>query len=112
MQFFSGLMLDRIGIALQVGDVLVQAVVFLLKLLHLLLEDFCFFTLMGEGGETVMAKDDAVGHNEREGGGGDGGSTAAPQVDAVLGSPGELGQFDGELRFRRRGSQFRASRGS
>ena len=99
MQFLTGLVLDRVGITLQVGDVLMQAVVFLLKLLHLALEHLCFFTLVCEGSETVMAKDDTIGHNQRQGGGRDSGSTAAPQIDAVLGRPCELGEFDGELRF-------------
>ena len=99
MQFLASLVLDRVGITLQVGDVLVQAVVLLLKLLHLPLEHLCFFTLVCEGSETVMAEDDAIGHHERQGGGRDRGSTAAPQIDAVLRSPRELGQFDGELRF-------------
>jgi len=99
VQFLASLVLDRVGIALQVGDVLVQAVVFLLELLHLILKHLCFLTLVGEGGETVMAEDDTVRHDQREGSGRDGSSTSPPEIDAVLGRPCELGQFDGELRF-------------
>jgi hypothetical protein len=111
VQFFTSLMLDRVGITLQVVDVLVQAVVFLLKLLHLLLEHLCFFALVCEGSETVMAEDDAIGHDERQDGRREGSGAATPQIDAVLRSPGELGQFDSELRFGWRGSQLRASSG-
>ncbi len=99
MQILTSLVLDRIGIALEVVDVLVEAIVFLLKVLHLLLKHLCFFALVGEGGETVMAEDDTIGHDEREGGGRDGSSTTTPQIDAVLGRPRELGQLNGELRF-------------
>ena len=111
MQFFTSLVLDRIGISLEVVDVLVETVVFFLKLLHLLLEQLCFFALVREGSETVMAEDDAIGHNECQDGRREGGSTATPQINAVLRSPGELGQFDSELRFGWRGSQLRASSG-
>ena len=65
MQFFTSLVLDRVWITLEVVDVLVEAVVFLLKLLHLLLEHLCLLALVCEGSETVMAEDDAVRHNER-----------------------------------------------
>ena len=112
MQFLASLMLDRVGIALQVIDVLVEAVVFLLKLLHLLLEELCFFALVGEGRETVMAEDDAIGHDKGKCGGRDGGAAATPQVETVLRSLGELGQFDGEFRFGWCDSQFQASMGS
>ena len=112
MQFFTSLVLDRIGISLEVVDVLVETVVFFLKLLHLLLEQLCFFALVREGSETVMAKDDAIGHDEGKGGCREGRATATPQIETVLRSLGELGQFDGEFRFGWCGSQFQASMGS
>ncbi len=111
MQFFTGLVLDRVGIALQVADVLVEAIVLFLKLLHLLLENLCFFALVGESSEPVMSEDDAIGHNERQAGGRDGGRAATPQIDAVLRGPGEFGQFGREFRFGWCGSQFQASMG-
>jgi hypothetical protein len=111
MQFFTSLVLDRVGITLKVVDVLVEAVVFLLKLLHLLLEHLCLFALVGKGSKTVMAEDDSIGHNERQNGSREGSNAATPQIDAVLRSSGELGQFDSEFRFGWRGSQLRASSG-
>jgi hypothetical protein len=109
VQLFASFVLDRVRIALQVVDVLVQAVIFLLQLLHLDLEHFCFFALVSEGRKTVVAEDDAVGHHERQKGRREGSPAAAPQVDAVLRGSGELWQFDGELGFGWRGSQLRAS---
>ena len=99
MEFFASLVLDRIGIALQVADVLVEAIVFLLKLQHLLLEDFCFFAFVRKGSEAVVTEDNAVRHDEGKCAGRDGSSTTTPQIDAALGSPRELGQLYGELRF-------------
>jgi len=112
VKFFTSLVLDCVGITLQVIDVLVQAIIFLLKLLHLFLEQLCFLALVGEGRETVMAKDDAIGHYERQNGRREGSSTTTPQIDAVLRSPGEFGQFDSEFRFGWCDSQFQASKGS
>jgi hypothetical protein len=112
VKFFTSLVLDCVGITLQVIDVLVQAIIFLLKLLHLFLEQLCFLALVGEGRETVMAKDDAIGHDEGKGGCREGRATATPQIETVLRSLGELGQFDGEFRFGWCGSQFQASMGS
>jgi len=111
MQFFTSLVLNRIGVTLQVIDVFMQAVVFLLKLLHLLLEQLCFFALVCEGSETVVSEDDAIGHNKRQDGSRKGSGAATPKIDAVLRSSGKLGQFDSELRFGWRGSQLRASAG-
>ncbi len=94
---------------MQVVDVLMQAIVFLLKLPHLLLKQLCFFALMSKRRETVMTEDDAIGHYEGQGGRCDGSATATPQVETVLRSLGKLGQFDGEFRFGWCGSQFQAS---
>jgi len=112
MQFFASLVLDRVWITLKMVDVLVQPVIFFLKLLHLHLEQVCLFALVCEGSETVMSEDDAIGHHERQDGSREGGSTATPQIDAVLRSPGELGQFGGELRLGWRASQVQVSTGS
>ena len=110
MEFLASFVLDRIRIGLQVVDMLAQAVIFLLQLLHLLLEDFGFFPLVGEGGEAVVAKDDAVRHHEREGSRCHGCRATAPQVDAIFRCTGKFRQFAGKLRFLRGDSQVRASR--
>lgn len=110
MELFAGLMLDRIRIVLQMIDVLVQAIVFFLKLLQLQLKGFRFFPFVGEYGQTIVAKDDAVGHHERQGGGSEGGRATAPQVDAVLRGSGQFGEFAGKLRLLWGDSQVRASR--
>ncbi len=99
MEFFASFVLDRVGVVLQVIDVLVQAIIFLLELLHLLLEQLSFFALVGEGGEAVMSKDDAVGHDQGEDGGGEGGGAAPPKIHAVFCGAGERGELAGELRF-------------
>ena len=109
MQLFTRLVLDGVGIALQVVDVLVQALVFFLQLLHLLLKHLRLFPLVGERGEAVMAEDDTVRHDESEGSGRDGRSTPAPQVNAVFCGSGELGELGGELRFLWGDSQLWAS---
>ncbi len=95
MQLFSSFVLDRIGITLQMIDVFMQTIVFLLELLHLLLQHLCFFPLVRECSQPVMTEDHAVRHDERQECGREGGRATAPEIDAVLSSSGDLGQFDG-----------------
>jgi hypothetical protein len=109
VQLFARLVLDGVGVALQVVYVLVQSLVFLLELQHLLLKLFCLFPLVGIGRQTVMTEDDAVRHHEGESGGRDGRSSPPPQVDAVLGRSSEFGELGGEPRFLWGDSQLRAS---
>lgn len=99
MELLACFVLDGVRVVLQMIDVLVKALVLLLKLLHLLLECFGLFALVGEGGEAVMAEDDAVGHNQGERSGGDGGGAATPQIDAILGGAGDFRKPGGEFRL-------------
>ncbi len=98
MEAFAGGVLDGAGVVLEVVDVLAEAFVFGFEALFLLLEGAGLFALVGKGGEAVVAEDDAVAHDERECGDGDGGHAASPQEDALLGHRGECRELQGLLR--------------
>ena len=89
VQLFTGLMFNRVGIALQMIDVFVQALVLLLQLLRLELQHLRFSALVGERGQTVMAEDDAVGHHQRQRARRQGRGAATPKIGAVLCGLGE-----------------------
>jgi hypothetical protein len=76
----------------------VQAAVFRLQLQHLALQGAGLLALVREGGQAVLAEDDAVGHHQRQRTGGGGGGAAAPREDALLGGLGQRGQLQGGLR--------------
>ena len=109
MQLFASFVLDSVRVGLQVVDVLAQAIVFLLQLLHLLLEHLSFFPLVRKGRQSVMPEHHAVRHTDGKGTRREGGGAATPQIDAVFRGSGQFGQFVGQLRFLRGDSQVRAS---
>lgn len=108
VELFARFVFDGVGVALQVVDVLAETLILFLQFEHLLLEGFGFFALMGESGEAVVPKDNSVGHDQGESRCGNGGGTAAPEIDAVLGSPCDLREPGGELRFLVRDGQLGA----
>jgi hypothetical protein len=66
MEFFTRLMLYRGGIVLQLVNVVAEVTVLLLQLLRLDLQLASFLTFVGESGESVMTKDDAIPHHDRQ----------------------------------------------
>lgn len=66
VQLLARLMLDGRRIVLQLVDVIAQAAVLRLELLHLDLQFARFLALIQEGGHTVVAEDNAISHYNRE----------------------------------------------
>jgi hypothetical protein len=64
MQLFACLMFNGGRVVLQLIDVILEAAVLRLKLLHLDLQLARFLTLIKEGGHSVVTEDHAVAHQD------------------------------------------------
>ena len=77
VQLFARLMLDRSRIVLQLIDMLLQAAVLCLELLHLDLKLARFLALIEEGRDPVVSEDHAVAHQDGKTASAKGGQLAA-----------------------------------
>lgn len=83
MELFAGFVLDGVGVVLETLDVAVEAVVLFFEAHPLLLKLTGFGSFVREGGEAVVAEDDAITDNHGHGRNSDGRDTATPAEEAL-----------------------------
>lgn len=72
----AGFVFDGAGVGLEAFDLIAEASVFEVELLHLLLEEFFVLALVLVGGDAVLAEKDVIAHKDSEYSGGNAGDFA------------------------------------